>query len=117
MADNTVTSIGQTESELQAVAANVLKQDKLNKSTEASPAAGSQKIKHAKTEPVKKDENPEIRRGLAGRNDTFLKFVVEKKNDEITVYVVDRETNRIKHSIHPNDVNNLKAGDLFKLLA
>ena len=50
-------------------------------------------------------------------SDTFLKFTVDKKTNDVTVYVVDRASHVVMRSIPPNEVNNLKAGDLLKLLA
>ncbi len=46
----------------------------------------------------------------------MLKFMVDDKNN-VTIYVVDKSTRKVLRSIPPSEVNNLRAGDLIKLLA
>jgi uncharacterized FlaG/YvyC family protein len=118
MADNTVPSIGPADSEARATIIYQMIQDRLFKSPETAPVPALEKIKKAAPRSEKNDENPEISmQPISSGYDTFLKFVVDDKNNDVTVYVVDRATHRIKRSIPPNEVNNLKAGDLLKLLA
>lgn len=59
-------------------------------------------------------EKPKV---SANSSDVFLKFRVDEKTRDITVYVIDRATKRVVRSIPPEELNSLQAGDLLELLA
>lgn len=115
-----IQAVGQGEGESRAAVIYQMFQNQLFKATTPVPAVQVEKAdKTEKVEkPVASEKNEEKQSLLPITNsDTFLKFMVDKKSNDITVYVVDRASNRVMRSIPPNDVNNLKAGDLLKLLA
>ncbi len=116
MADMTLQGVGSADSEL-GTAMYQLFQNQLYKTSDTTAAAANQPVKEeiaAKT--AKPDEKQQSLLPVTN-SDTFLRFMVDKKTNDITVYVVDRASRRIMRSIPPTDVNNLKAGDLLKLLA
>lgn len=114
MGENVIQAVGQSDSETRAAVMFQLFQNQLYKSTNAAPATQSEKAE----KPAAPDKTEEKQSLLPVTNaDTFLRFMVDKKTNDITVYIVDRASNRVMRSIPPNEVNNLKAGDLLKLLA
>lgn len=62
-----------------------------------------------------REENP----GLPVSNESHLalRFLVDEKTNELTVYVIDRQSKRVLRSIPAADLSKLKAGDLLKLTA
>jgi hypothetical protein len=51
------------------------------------------------------------------RSDVCLKFRVDKDTNAITVFVVDRASDRVLRCIPPDELQKLNAGDLVKLVA
>ncbi len=49
--------------------------------------------------------------------DVVLRFNVDRDTREVTVYVMDRASRQVLRTIPPDELNNLKAGDLIELLA
>jgi uncharacterized FlaG/YvyC family protein len=114
MGENVIQAVGQSDSETRVAVMFQLFQNQLYKSTNAAPASQPEKAEKPAA-PEKVEDKQSL---LPVTNaDTFLRFMVDKKTNDITVYIVDRASNRIMRSIPPNEVNNLKAGDLLKLLA
>jgi uncharacterized FlaG/YvyC family protein len=54
---------------------------------------------------------------ISSMADVSLRFRVDEKTKNITVYIVDRESKRILRSIPPEELNKLQAGDLLQLFA
>lgn len=108
MEDKIIQSVGQIESDIRTNAIYQLSQNQLFKVTDA-PAPVAQPEKTAEKQP---QSLLPVTNG-----DVFLRFMVDETSNDITVYVVDRASRRIMRSIPPNEVNNLKAGDLLKLFA
>ena len=125
MGENSIQAIGAVDGEQRGTAMYQLFQNKMYKTSDSSAAAvAAQPEKVEKTETAEKVTKPEKSEEKQSQsllpitnNETFLKFMVDKKSNDITIYVVDRASHRVMRSIPPNDVNNLKAGDLLKLLA
>jgi uncharacterized FlaG/YvyC family protein len=116
MAENLIQSVGQVDSEVWAGITYQMAQNQLYQVAEAVPANQPEKTEKL-TGPQKTAEKPTQSLLPVTNGETFLRFVVDEKNNDITVYVVDRASRRIMRSIPPSEVNNLKAGDLLKLLA
>ncbi len=49
--------------------------------------------------------------------DVVLRFNVDRDTREVTVYVMDRASRQVLRTIPPDELSNLKAGDLIELLA
>lgn len=114
MGENSIQSVGLADNEQRATIMYQLFQNQLFRTTETTPAAPPEKAE--KTEKTEKIEEKQSLLPITN-SDTFLKFTVDKKTNDVTVYVVDRASHTVVRSIPPNEVNNLKAGDLLKLLA
>ena len=54
---------------------------------------------------------------ISSMADVSLRFRVDEKTKNITVYIVDRESKRVLRSIPPEELNKLQAGDLLQLFA
>jgi len=65
--------------------------------------------------PEKPSENAAV--SQSSMADVFLKFRVDEKTRDVTVYVVDRASKQVVRTIPPKEMKNLKAGDLVSLLA
>ncbi|MEI7846488.1 MAG: flagellar protein FlaG [Chloroflexota bacterium] len=119
MGENIIQSVGSNDSDPRGTAMYQMFQNQLFKTSDsAAPVGVVQPEKTDKSaKPEKVEEKPAQSLLPITNNDTFLKFMVDKKTNDITVYVVDRASHRVMRSIPPTDVNNLKAGDLLKLLA
>lgn len=116
MGENSIQGIGLAESDMRATVMYQLYQNQLYKTTDTAPA--DQPEKNEKSyKPEKAEEKPAQSLLPVTNGATFLRFMVDSKTNDITVYVVDRASHRVMRSIPPSDVNNLKAGDLLKLLA
>lgn len=46
-----------------------------------------------------------------------LKFRINDETNEVTVYVIDRTSKQVLRTIPPEEISNLKAGDLVELFA
>jgi len=114
MGENVIQTVGQTDSETRAAVMYQMFQNQMYKSTNAAPAPQPEKSEKP-AQPEKVEEKQSLL--PVTNSDTFLRFMVDEKSNDITVYVVDRASQRVMRSIPPNEVNNLKAGDLLKLLA
>jgi uncharacterized FlaG/YvyC family protein len=115
MGESLIQSVGTADSEMRATVMYQMYQNQLFKTTDAAPAAPPVKTdKASKSEPTA--EKPAQSLLPITNADTFLRIMVDEKSNDITVYVVDRASQRVMRSIPPNEVNNLKAGDLLKLM-
>jgi uncharacterized FlaG/YvyC family protein len=116
MGENLIQNVGAVESDARAGAIYQMTQNQLFKIAETLPV-----VQPEKTEKVSWPEKPAEKAAQSllpvTNGDTYLRFMVDEKNNDITVYVVDRASRRVMRSIPPSEVNNLKAGDLLKLLA
>lgn len=54
---------------------------------------------------------------VASPMDIHLKFQIDEETKEVTVFVVDRATQKVIRTIPSEELNNLNAGDLVELLA
>lgn len=66
---------------------------------------------HTKSE---REPKPIIQNGMA---DVFLRFRVDDETNEITVYVIDRASKRVLRTIPPEELSEMKVGELVELLA
>jgi len=90
----------------------------------AEPGQGMQTAPAAHTPAVQQNRPPGPEKAsqapvksMAAASDVFLKFRVDEKTRDVTVYVIDRATKRVVRSIPPEELNTLQAGDLLELLA
>jgi uncharacterized FlaG/YvyC family protein len=118
MGENSIQSIGSGDSESRGTIMYQMFQNQLYKTSDSSAASTVQPEKAEIPARSEKADEKQAQQSLLPitNNDTFLRFMVDKKTNDITVYVVDRASHRVMRSIPPTDVNNLKAGDLLKLL-
>ena len=122
MAENVIQAVGSAESDNRISVMYQMAQNQLYRVANTIPAEKAEKAekveKPASSEKGEKAEEKPAQSLLPVTNgDTFLRFMVDEKSNDITVYVVDRASRRVMRSIPPSEVNNLKAGDLLKLLA
>jgi len=116
MAENAIQAVGLAENDTRASVIYQMAQNQLFKVIGPAQLEQTEKVdKSGKAE--KTEEKPAQSLLPVTNGDTFLKFLVDKETNDITVYIVDRASRRIMRSIPPSEVNNLKAGDLLKLLA
>ena len=47
----------------------------------------------------------------------MIRFSIDEKTKNITVYVIDKVSKRVVRAIPPEDLNKMQAGDLLQLLA
>ena len=116
MGENSIQAIGQADGDQRAtIAMYQMFQNQLYKTSETvvAPVPANKSEKPAEKPPEKQAQSS---LPITTGSDTFLKFMVDKKTNDITVYIVDRASHKVMRSIPPNEVNNLKAGDLLKLL-
>ena len=116
MGENSVQAVGTADGDQRAaIAMYQMFQNQLYKTSETvTPAVPANKSE----KPAEKNpEKPPQGSIPITNSDTFLKFMVDKKTNDVTVYIVDRATHKVMRSIPPTEVNNLRAGDLLKLLA
>lgn len=71
----------------------------------------------APVQPQKAAPRQEAPRPAVMSSDVFLKFQVNEKTNDVTVYVVDRATRKVVRAIPPEELNKLQVGDLLELLA
>jgi uncharacterized FlaG/YvyC family protein len=50
-------------------------------------------------------------------NKVTIRFSVDDKTNNITVYVIDKASKRVLRAIPPEDLNKMAAGDLLQLMA
>ncbi len=84
------------------------------------PVAATCKPEEAAAQPTAAAPEPEKKQAslpITSTADVFLKFQVNDKTKDVTIYVVDRASKRIVRSIPPDEMNKLKAGDLLEMLA
>ena len=46
-----------------------------------------------------------------------LKFRIDDETNEVTVFVIDRDSRQVLRTIPPEEIRNLQAGDLVELFA
>ncbi len=83
-------------------------------------AALAQKTEAAsKPDPAsKKAEEPEEKQPLASPfQNVHLKFKVDPKTNEVTVMMVDNASKRVVRTIPPDELRQMKEGDLVQLTA
>jgi uncharacterized FlaG/YvyC family protein len=109
MNEYTITPIVRTESDTGAGALQTVR-----------PGAGemTRQPEHVpgRNEPLANSKK-EVSLPLSTTGEVFLKFQVNKENNEVTVYVVDRASRRVLRTIPPEEMSKLQAGDLLELLA
>lgn len=114
MGENVIQAVGQKDGDASraAVMYQMYQNQLYRSSSEPAPVPATEKNE----KPAKAEEKPSQNFLPVTSPETFLRFVVDEKSNDITVYVVDRASRRVMRSIPPNEVNNLKAGDLLKLV-
>ena len=93
---------------------------------QGSQAQGSQTTKDATAtkaqDGVKKETSTEQTKKVAGTENTLgrktnLKFHVDPKTHEVTVWIMDRATNKVVSTIPPNKIKDVPPGDLLEYTA
>ncbi len=109
MPDNTVTAISPATPE--AGSAYPL--------AASSPAAGAPAApkEPAKAAAPKEAAQPAGATPLTDTADVSLRYRVDEKTNELTVFVIDRASRQVLRTIPADELKQLKAGDLFQLLA
>jgi uncharacterized FlaG/YvyC family protein len=82
-----------------------------------SQALAVQQVKAVEAEKSSAKEADKAALPITNLSDVFLKFKVDEKTRNITVYVIDRETKRVLRSIPPEEMNKMQSGDLLEFLA
>lgn len=82
---------------------------------QAEKAAAREPAVAERGKPVVRTEAPVEQTGSPSR--ISLHFQVDEDTQELTVYVVDRQTKRVLRTIPSGELQKLKAGDLLKLTA
>jgi hypothetical protein len=77
-------------------------------------ASGTQKTAGTKSETAPQSE-PKAPTGSGGFSDVRLKFQVDEKTNEVTCMVIDRSSHRVIRTIPPDELKNLREGDLVQL--
>jgi hypothetical protein len=76
--------------------------------------SGTQKPAGPKSEPAPQTEaKPQAASG--GFSDVRLKFQVDEKTNEVTCMVIDKSSHRVIRTIPPDELKNLREGDLVQL--
>ncbi|PKO15728.1 MAG: hypothetical protein CVU39_09400 [Chloroflexi bacterium HGW-Chloroflexi-10] len=114
MSDNSVTPISRVEPE---AAANRAVQVQSMKTEAARSSQEAQEVKQAAEMQSRHASESKPALEAPKTSDIGLKFTVNEETKQVTVYVIDRATSRVIRSIPPDELNNLKAGDLVELLA
>lgn len=89
---------------------------------QGSSVQGTEGATSAVTMPFNKSSAPEAEKSkdalpITNESNVSLKFQIDEDTHNITVYIIDRESNRVLRSIPPQELNKLKAGDLLQMLA
>jgi uncharacterized FlaG/YvyC family protein len=88
------------------------------KATSAVPVEAERAQKPASTEQEKGSIRSEKEPSLTNEmSNISLQFHVDDETQELTVFVVDRQSKRVLRSIPPGELYKLEAGDLLKLIA
>jgi uncharacterized FlaG/YvyC family protein len=74
-------------------------------SSESSRASKGKPAAHTNSEPSAQADN------------TFLRFKVDENTNDVTVYVLDRNSRQVVRTIPSDQINKLQAGDLLDLLS
>jgi hypothetical protein len=88
--------------------------------TDAAPAAPRQGLPGAAAEtgkPARAESSDAASLPVSNMDNVSLRFRVDEKTKNITVFIVDRASKRVLRSIPPEELNKLQAGDLLELLA
>lgn len=113
MIEQTLTSISQAE---KINGQNEgLQYTRLSSSANSDPveaAADQQTVGFSEKEPINR-----VNQVANTLKEVELKFVPDEESNQITVYVVDKESRNILRSIPPEEIGKLDAGDLLELAA
>jgi hypothetical protein len=124
MNEISVNAVSKTDPSAGAVKAYEMRGLPVTERPAAEPGQGVQNVTAAQTSgvqqprqttPEKPAQTPP--KSMTNGSDCFLKFRVDEKTRDVTVYVIDRATKRVLRSIPPEELNTLQAGDLLELLA
>jgi uncharacterized FlaG/YvyC family protein len=84
------------------------------------PASGTQKAAVVKSEPAqqsdqKSQSEQKPQSGPGNYSDVRLKFSVDEKTNQVTCMVIDRTSHKVIRTIPPDELKNLREGDLVQL--
>ncbi len=54
---------------------------------------------------------------LHSANDVTIKFKIDEKTQDVTVYLLDRASRKVVRTIPPEEISRLNPGDLLELFA
>lgn len=80
---------------------------------EVQPKADAQ----SKAETAPKPEEPPAQPLASPFHDVHLKFKVDPKTNEVTVLMVDNASKRVVRTIPPDELRQMREGDLVQLMA
>ncbi len=91
----------------------------LDRAQPAEPAASGSKPAAKVAAPEKPEKSSEPREYMltGPDSDVSLKFRVDPKTHDISVFVIDRATRQVVRTIPADEYKKLQASDLLKLLA
>ncbi len=120
MTDNVIQSVSRMEGNSRSYEIYQVNQSReaADPSTAVNAASQPEKAKTAPpARPEKSEEKPPDASLPVTTSDILMKFNVDEKTHDITIYLIDRASKSIIRTIPANEVNKLKAGDLLRLLA
>jgi len=87
-----------------------------NKKTADTTASKTESADESKNHSVKtENEDPQSVVGGQNSKDVYLRFKVDEKTQDITIYILDRTTREVVRTIPSEELAKLKAGDLVSL--
>ncbi len=115
MSDNPLTNVGRVELDLanravkpENVQATGPALTKLQPSGEgdSSQVGAGQKVKDSKSEKV-----------TSALSDVSLKFQIDAKTNDVTIYILDKASRQVVRTIPPEDMKKMGPGELLELFA
>lgn len=80
----------------------------------ANPAESTQRSSNAQPTPGSDSQSRAV---VNQMSDYHLKFKFDSDTNQVTVYILDRSTKEVVRTIPPEELSNLRAGDLLELFA
>jgi FlaG protein len=67
--------------------------------------------------PFEKDENAPEKKSQGQMSDVSLRFKIDDQTHDLTILILDRASRKVVRTIPPDEIQNLKPGDLLELFA
>lgn len=121
MAGNSIAAIGPVDLQLRINSAYQMGQGESAAMQAANEAVREAAGQSARREPVREAqsqaESKTATLPVTNNNDVVLKFRVDDKTQAITVFVVDRASDRVLRTIPADELQKMSAGELVKMAA